>query len=192
MSTIDPASPEDVAWLNRTPHEILRAEIEARTRITDEGCWDWSGYRDRDGYGHWQRQPAHRAVWKIMIGPIPEGHHLHHICRNPGCVNPAHLAVVSPEEHSRLPRRRRRCCPNGHPYTPTTTGMHPGGSRRCLICDPLRPKQPRASATHCGYGHLKTPETWRVYTYPYGVRTVCLTCLAERYAAKKRKNDADR
>lgn len=183
--TIRPATPEAVAWLNRTPEEVAREEIADRIRVTPEGCWLWLRYTDRDGYGRWGRAYAHRRVWKSLVGPIPPRHHLHHACASPSCVNPAHLSVMSPEDHARLPRRRPRMCHKGHEYTPATTSVAPDGSRICLICKPRRPSQPRATETHCAAGHLKTPETWREYRYDYGDRTVCLVCLRERYAASK-------
>jgi hypothetical protein len=35
----------------------------------------------------------HRAVWQILVGPIPDGALLCHHCDNPQCANPAHLYV---------------------------------------------------------------------------------------------------
>jgi hypothetical protein len=67
-------------------------------------CWLWRGYLDLDGYGRCRHEGrtwmAHRLVWTVLRGPIPEGQTLDHWrvtvglpCSRP-CVNPAHLRVV--------------------------------------------------------------------------------------------------
>lgn len=61
----------------------------------DNGCLIWRGGKDQDGYG-WsqlrrQRQGAHRLVWELLRGPIPDGLLVLHHCDNPPCVSPNHL-----------------------------------------------------------------------------------------------------
>jgi len=48
-----------------------------------------------------QRVYAHRAFYERYRGPIPDGLHLDHLCRNPPCVNPDHLEPVSNAENLR-------------------------------------------------------------------------------------------
>lgn len=69
------------------------------------GCWLWSGAHGKSGYGFY-RHPvtrkvgnAHRIVYEMERGPIPEGLDLDHLCRNPACVNPDHLEPVSRSEN---------------------------------------------------------------------------------------------
>ena len=38
---------------------------------------------------------AHRFAYQYMIGPIPDGLELDHLCRNRPCVNPYHLEPVT-------------------------------------------------------------------------------------------------
>ncbi len=71
--------------------------------VTDD-CWEWLATRGR-GYGKFktdhQMKWAHRVAWEMLIGPIPDGLTLDHLCRNPGCVNPAHLEPVTQAENNR-------------------------------------------------------------------------------------------
>lgn len=106
-----------------------------------DGCWEWRGHRGRGGYGYMRRSAtgrpghAHRAAYELFVGPIPTGLHLDHLCRNPGCVNPAHLEPVTPHENAlRGERATRTHCEAGHEYTPDNLFRGPYGDRRCRAC----------------------------------------------------------
>lgn len=72
-------------------------------------CWPWTGYRNQNGYGQISVRvngkvrviQAHRVVWEWLIGPIPRGRTIDHLCQNRACVNPSHLNVVSQMENNR-------------------------------------------------------------------------------------------
>lgn len=69
-------------------------------------CWIWGGASQDLGYGLFfpsRRSPvgAHRYAYLELIGPIPDGFHLDHLCRVPACVNPSHLEPVTPLENTR-------------------------------------------------------------------------------------------
>lgn len=71
----------------------------------DSGCWMWTGDRStRSGYGvldiDGRTVRAHRWMYEQSVGPIPADRHLHHECRNKTCVNPEHLAPLTPAEHA--------------------------------------------------------------------------------------------
>jgi len=76
------------------------------------GCWNWNRYRDRDGYGSTRTDGslllAHRAVYERLVGPIPEGLELDHLCFNTSCVNPAHLEPVTGAENLRREQSHRK------------------------------------------------------------------------------------
>lgn len=83
-------------------------DVEAWDRFwprVDVGlCWVWLGSHDR-GYGHFGVDGgyvrAHRWAWEALVGPIPPGLVLDHLCRNPSCVNPDHLEPVTRAENTR-------------------------------------------------------------------------------------------
>lgn len=68
-------------------------------------CWEWTGAKTtRGGYGHLRfrgvTHRVHRVAWELTNGPIPDGLVIDHICRNPLCVRPDHLQVVTPRENN--------------------------------------------------------------------------------------------
>jgi hypothetical protein len=103
------------------------------------GCWIWAGSSWR-GYGRIDRVPAHRAMYELCIGPIPDGLQLDHLCREPGCVNPLHLEPVTSGENTLrgvgacAMNARKTHCPRGHPYIPENLRDRGDGSRECLVC----------------------------------------------------------
>jgi hypothetical protein len=79
------------------------------------GCWEWTGYIDRNGYGRLydrsapkgqRTEWAHRAFYRRQKGPIPDRYEVDHVCQNTKCVNPEHLDAVSKAEHAARTMRR--------------------------------------------------------------------------------------
>lgn len=114
-----------------------------------ETCWIWLATTDRQGYGQFHPEPgmnriAHKWLYQRMVGPIPEGMQLDHLCRNTSCVNPAHLEVVTARENtmrgnSRSAINARKTeCNRGHPFTPKNTRRDRYGQRNCRKCDYIR------------------------------------------------------
>ncbi|QBP31703.1 HNH endonuclease [Mycobacterium phage Piper2020] len=123
----------------------------------DTGCWAWTGRLWR-GYGTISDRGvdigAHRFVYEELIGPIPEGMTLDHLChgRDPNCagggtcphrkcVNPAHLepvphAVNVARGQSPTARHSRQThCIRGHAFTPENTYIRNArGHRACREC----------------------------------------------------------
>lgn len=94
-------------------------------------CWFWTGAKSKvplgAGYGHFhsgERQvKAHRFAYELLVGPIPEGLELDHLCRVRKCVNPAHLEPVTHAENIRrgyeagaAEGHLKSHCVNGHAY----------------------------------------------------------------------------
>ena len=61
-----------------------------------DACWPWTGRRT-DGYGAVGSgklfDRAHRLAFRLSGGIIPPGQIVRHLCHNPLCCNPAHLAA---------------------------------------------------------------------------------------------------
>ena len=114
------------------------------------GCWLWIGYLDpQHGYGKWNPrsggspQHAHRVAYEQLVGPVPEGLHLDHLCRVRRCVNPDHLEPVTPRENNRRGygfagvHARKTHCPQGHAYDAANTYLY-RGMRMCSTCRKAR------------------------------------------------------
>lgn len=104
------------------------------------GCWLWRGYTWK-GYGRSNGVGAHRVAYEELVGPIPSGLELDHLCREPLCVRPDHLEPVTRAENMRRRSAAMTHCANGHEFTPENTYdltrmNKPGGGRRsCRACN---------------------------------------------------------
>lgn len=105
------------------------------------GCWRWKASLDGKGYGKFhydgKHRRAHRVAYELLVGEIPEGLALDHLCSNPVCVNPDHLEPVTHAENARRGRNAQRDkthCAHGHEYSPENTQTAPDGRRSCRTC----------------------------------------------------------
>ncbi len=83
----------------------MREQFEAQVRVDAESdCWLWAGPLVASGYGRFQLNDqswmAHRVAYTLLVGPIPVGLVLDHLCRNRRCVNPKHLEPVTSKENT--------------------------------------------------------------------------------------------
>lgn len=123
-----------------TPPDWLKEYVLAEAASVD-GCWVWTGHIMKSGYGRKRVGPkkilAHRFVYERMIGPIPSGLTIDHLCRNRACVRPDHLDPVTAYENflrggSPIARNAMKVgCPRcGEPLLRITSY----GGRRCRTC----------------------------------------------------------
>lgn len=86
--------------------------ISAKCREVESGCWEWTGCRDKDGYGkisiNGKGDRAHRVSYEAHRGPIPAGRFVLHHCDNPPCVNPDHIYVGDQIQNEADKRNRNR------------------------------------------------------------------------------------
>lgn len=136
---------------------VERNRFWSKVEKTDM-CWLWTGVKRPAGYGRFGGAQAHRVAYELLVGPIPAGLELDHLCRVPGCVNPAHLEPVTKAENRHREhvareiedpgwRRRRKmpagpkfqpqlthCRKAGHPFDEANTAYLANGNRRCRAC----------------------------------------------------------
>lgn len=153
----------------------LKATAEDRfwAKVTKTtGCWEWAAAKDHDGYGRFwcggKMGPAHRFAYELLVGPVPEGLELDHLCRNPGCVNPVHLEAVTHRVNilrgggPLAQQARQTHCKRGHEMAGENL-YEERGHRHCLACDRDRQRSPerraqRAAYDKARYARLISPE----------------------------------
>lgn len=88
----------------------LSERFWSKVRVTHE-CWLWIAGLDHYGYGqfHLDRKvvKAHRLAYELVIGPIPVGLDIDHVCRVRRCVNPWHMELVTRGENVRRGLKHR-------------------------------------------------------------------------------------
>jgi hypothetical protein len=132
------------AWQDRVLNRVIVAD----------GCWEWAGAHNRDGYGtaYTGTRPlgAHRVIYELLVGPIPEGLTIDHLCRNRGCVNPSHMEPV-PKRVNLLRgvgvgalHAAKTHCVHGHPFDAENTRITSRG-RVCRQCHRERERKYRSA-----------------------------------------------
>lgn len=128
--------------------------------VPESGCWIWLGGTNKNGYAFVYLQdkmrPVHRALYEILVGPIPGGKECHHTCGNKSCINPSHIKLVTRSEHMKLDGRGLKLvenaaaknhakthCKRGHKYTNETMFICASGWRACRVCANQATKEKR-------------------------------------------------
>lgn len=152
---------------------FARVEQEGESPLS---CWNYTGALTPSGYGRFYAQRnaeyAHRFSYRFMVGEIPDGLELDHLCRNRSCVNPWHLDPVTHRVNvlrgDTFARRNAEKvhCPRGHLLD---REMEHG--RKCNGC---HPNPFNRDKTHCKRGHEFNDEN--TYWFPNGVGRGCRAC----------------
>lgn len=102
----------------------LPPRFAANLAISPTGCWEWQGRRDPAGYGRFSdgkrygTNITHRIAYMALVGPIPNGKEIDHLCRNRACANIAHLEPVTHRENlQRGAQGAKTHCDWGHPLS---------------------------------------------------------------------------
>lgn len=112
-----------------------------------DSCWIWLGHKNNFGYGRihytengeYLRTLAHRFSYKYLIGEVPVGLVLDHLCNNRLCVNPYHLKITTHRENilrgigNPAINSKKTHCKNGHEFNKENTRITKNG-RQCVIC----------------------------------------------------------
>lgn len=114
-------------------------------------CWRWmgGGISSAPGYGRFRAVnslvQAHRFSYELLVGPIPDGLELDHLCSNRWCVNPAHLEPVTSQQNQHRSRSvsglnaAKTHCPYGHSYgDESNVWVSASGRRFCRACQRAR------------------------------------------------------
>lgn len=129
-----------------TPVFGLPERFWDKINVTEQGCWEWNGTLHRKGYAQCKlggrTRQTHRVAYTVLVGPIPDGLDIDHLCRVRRCVNPSHLEPVTAAENNRRAARakgrnaraRKTHCPQGHPYDEANVYTDPRGDRQCRTC----------------------------------------------------------
>lgn len=138
----------------------LPARVWDKIRVTDT-CWLWSAHVSERhagegiGYGMvWDSEAhtmtiAHRYVYKRLVGDIPRGFVLDHLCDVTECVRPSHLRPTT--QKTNIARGaspgavvgRTNHCMRGHELDNDNTLLS-GGRRFCRRCRALSYQRRRA------------------------------------------------
>lgn len=108
-------------------------------------CWLWKGKALCHGYGqitsNYRHLMAYRVAYELLVGPIPPGLEIDHLCRVPLCVNPAHLEPVTRRENilrglnPAAVNARKTHCIRGHEFNSENTRIRLDGKRTCRECE---------------------------------------------------------
>lgn len=135
-------------WL--TDEEQVKFWLQ--TRLRGE-CLEWVGHRTQEGYGRFsskglvafgRNHTAHHIAYELLVGPIPEGLVVDHLCRNRACVSVHHLRATSNKENTLsgnspfAKNSRKTHCKWGHPLTEANVYHWRGLGRHCRTCQRRR------------------------------------------------------
>jgi hypothetical protein len=199
----------------RTLHRSIGEWLAEIDTADASACWPWPASVSEDGYGIvWvapRMRPAHRVVYEHLVGPIPVGLTLDHVCHDSDecragvdcphrrCVNPAHLTPATHLDNARRSLAGRATCGRGHAQTPDNVYKRDGRTW-CAECRRTRARQKqhdrRRTASlrthildgHCINGHEMTPEN--TYIEPktgYSECYVCRRVASRRYYERNRE-----
>ncbi len=137
-------------------------ELWLQDRITvdpNTDCWLWLNGVNRDGYGciriDGKSQSTHRVVFQRLVGLIPTGFQLDHLCRVRSCCNPKHLEIVTSRVNTlrgntiAANNSKKDFCSNGHVFDLKNTYYRPDrNSRECRICRRVNIQNWRRTEAH--------------------------------------------
>lgn len=127
------------------------------TEIDTDDCWLWARLVDWNDYGvvvvSGLHKKAHRVVYEALVGEVPQGLELDHLCNIKRCINPNHLEAVTHKENIIRSFKRGRgagrthgdnLCMRGHMLSKDniyeSTSPTGGYIRTCKVCKKVADK----------------------------------------------------
>ena len=142
--------------VNRKILQQIFSKIKISTELfyNNSPCWEWTAYRDKDGYGKLRdgknQRPAHRLIFSYFVEQIPSHLHCDHLCQVKHCVNPCHMEPVTPKiniyrsANAASLNVQKTHCLRGHPFNETNTRLSPDKRHRiCRKCEYEKTKRLR-------------------------------------------------
>lgn len=112
------------------PSPTNNRRLHGLVQLGPQQCWTWPTLA-LNGYGTLapatgKKAVAHRWAWECLVGPVPKGMHLDHMCHDASvcaggvtcphraCVNPFHLKPKPKLENELRAANERQTCKRGH------------------------------------------------------------------------------
>lgn len=120
-----------------------KERFQSKIEIDSSGCWNWKGSNWANGTLRFKAQgkdiPARRYSFMISKGEIPSEMIVTQTCKNPKCVNPDHLTLITAQESSlQRSHATKTHCAQGHLLEGDNLYIRAGRDgktkRSCRIC----------------------------------------------------------
>lgn len=93
-------------------HETFIYRVYKQVRPTKNGCLEFFGCLNHDGYGRINKNGrlvyVHREIFREFVEEIPEGMCVCHTCDNPCCINTNHLFLGTHKQNMEDKARKGR------------------------------------------------------------------------------------
>lgn len=94
-------------YLQLQPDALDKIEIGLSRWLSPsaDGCWLYTYEPMLDKYGYGRFLPdgrwaqVHKWLFMHLVGPVPDGYHIHHWCTVRNCCRPGHLKPMTPDDH---------------------------------------------------------------------------------------------
>lgn len=137
------------------PRMVKKIELApCRVSGLEGDCWNWVGAIQSKGYGSvgyrgrvWS---THKLTYTLLVGPVPDGLEIDHLCRNRRCCNPLHLEPVTRKVNAeRSGPATKTHCVHGHELSGDNLLIKKRGKRtpvrNCRTCRDNRAIERRAA-----------------------------------------------
>lgn len=200
MSALEPVAASCYRHFMTLLDARLPPRFWSKVRVDDAGCWRWVAAHDEFGYARFgwlgHNRHAHRVCYERLVGPVPPGLELDHLCRVRDCVNPSHMEAVT--HHVNMVRSlaptivtmHAGVCLRGHAYVPGApcrecARLNEAAFRRRRGVRTREQRKADALARGCAHGHDWTPEN----TYVYRGWRHCRACARMKRAKARSRED---